>query len=70
MRKNKINPVRYIIKKFGGLRSAARAIGRSPSGLHRWKSNKEIPLKSIRDVLIAARKNNVRISKKILVKRA
>lgn len=34
----KLNPVEYLIKVFGGVRPASRAIGRSPSAISKWQT--------------------------------
>lgn len=48
-----MKPPQYIIKQFGGVCAAARAIGRSPSAVSRWKKKGEIPGDAIRPVVKA-----------------
>lgn len=58
-KKNKKNPVLYLIKKFGGLRAAAREIGRAPSGIHRWKVDRAIPKSALPLIFKAAKRNGL-----------
>lgn len=36
--KKKISPAKLVIDTFGGVRAAARALGRSPSSVSRWQN--------------------------------
>lgn len=34
----KLTPADYVIKQFGGVRATARAIGRTPSSISKWRT--------------------------------
>ena len=56
-----LNPAEYVIRKFGGVRKAAKAIGRDPGAVSKWRQPKEkrgsggsIPSAAQRAILKAA----------------
>lgn len=49
-----LNPVEASIQAFGGIRAMARAIGRDPASVHRWKKRGLIPSDMQEKVLEAA----------------
>ena len=50
-----INPAELVIRRFGGVRAAARIIGRDPSAICRWRQRKRVPSSAQRQVMKAAR---------------
>jgi hypothetical protein len=64
-----LTPAEYIIKVFGGVRKTARAIGRSPSSVVRWKSpahvggtGGDIPDAAKRRILLVAKEQKIDIN--------
>ena len=59
-----LQPAQYLVYKFGGVRKAARAIGRSPSAICRWNSRDRgrIPSEATSAVLAAAARMNLDIT--------
>lgn len=64
---SKADKVSRIINKFGGVRSTARIIKRSPGAVCHWKKRRHIPLKAIKDLMVAAKKLNIKIKVEDLV---
>ncbi len=69
-----MKPAAFVIKKFGGVRACARAVGRSPSSVSRWnkprKSGKGrgmIPLHAHKNILKAAKKLRIKLQWKDLI---
>lgn len=72
-----MTPARYVIKQFGGVRAAAKAIGVSPSTVSTWNKRKtpkdyrglngRIPAKNWDAILRAAKRRKKRITYKNLL---
>lgn len=69
-----MSPAQYVVFAFGGVRRAARAIGRSPCQLSKWPKPEEvkgcggrIPAKAQRTVLEVAKKLGIDISAEDLI---
>ncbi len=55
----------FVIRKFGGVRKLARAVGRSPSSVSRWKRGKatgRIPVSMHKVILKAAKKLGISVN--------
>lgn len=64
-----LTPAEYIILKFKGVRATARALGRSPSSVSKWRSTKSeqgtggnIPSRAARQILAKARELHLDIT--------
>ncbi len=69
-----MKPAAFVIKKFGGIRACALAIGRSPSSVSRWNKPRkngggkgQIPVTAQRDILKAAKKLKLKIKAEDLI---
>ena len=51
---NNASPVDLAINRFGGVRALARAIGRDPAAISRWKKTGVVPTSVQRRILEAA----------------
>lgn len=51
---NNTSPVDLAINRFGGVRALARAIGRDPAAISRWKKTGNIPTSIQRRILEVA----------------
>ena len=58
----RVSPAEYVIKVFGGVRKVARAIGRDPASVSRWRrtagqkgTDGRIPSKAQQELLIQAK---------------
>ena len=62
----KLSPAEYVIKKIGGVRKTARAIGRTPSTVSAWRSKKgtggEVPRGAQKDILAYAKMKHLDIT--------
>lgn len=63
-----LTPAEYVIKKIGGVRATARAIGREPSTVCKWRKSKKrkgtggaIPRGNHKRILAFARKSRLDI---------
>lgn len=68
-----LNPANYVIHVFGGVRPAARALGRDPSAVSRWSSryfqgqqSGTIPTSAREIILNYAKQNGLPITSKDL----
>jgi hypothetical protein len=64
-----ISPAEIVISAFGGVRATARAIGRSPGAVCKWKHRREnkgcdgfIPSAAQREILRVASKKKINIT--------
>lgn len=67
-----LNPAEYVIHKFGGIRSLARVIGRSPASVCKWQSGDFesrglIPSRAQRIILEKAKRLQVDVTPKDLI---
>jgi len=63
-----LSPAEYVIHVFGGVRATARAVGRYPNAVCRWKKKSgHIPSAAQRVILSVAKKNNLSITPNDLV---
>lgn len=66
-----LNPVEYAIKQFGGVRALARALGKDPSTISKWRKPKGgvyyIPSKFYVHILRKAKKLNLDVTLEDLV---
>lgn len=69
-----MSPAESVIKKFGGVRATARAVGLSPGAVCRWPKPRidggcggEIPTRNHRKIMEAARNLNISIEPAELV---
>jgi len=67
-------PAEYIIHAFGGVRKTARAIGRTPSAISKWRKYKDrngkiggIPRCTHDKILAVARKTGIDITTEDLI---
>lgn len=67
MEKTSITPVELAIDLFGGVRKLAKAIGRDPAAVSRWKRSGLIPTQVQRKLLTAAAERNISISAEDLI---
>ena len=51
---NNASPVDLAINRFGGVRALARAIGRDPAAISRWKKTGTVPTSVQRRILEVA----------------
>lgn len=65
----KLNPAKYVIKVFGGVRVTAKLLDRDPGSISRWQTPKtrggyggRIPNSSRLPILKIARQNNLPIT--------
>lgn len=65
----KQSPAEFIIEKFGGVNEAARAFGRNPGSVSRWKKQRKdgaptgsIPVAMHKKILAAAKKRNIEVT--------
>jgi hypothetical protein len=54
-------PASFVIKRFGGVRATARALGRSPSAISRWHKTGRVPGGAMALVLKVADKKGLKI---------
>lgn len=54
-----LNPAEYAIRTFGGVRSLAATISRSPGTVSFWRKSGFIPSRNQRDILMAARRRHL-----------
>lgn len=57
-----MSPAHYVIHIFGGVRATARAIGRSPGAIVRWKVSGQVPSLAQRAILKVAKTNKLNIT--------
>ncbi len=59
-----LNPAEYVIFVFGGVRATARAVGKGPSTICKWKKEGlgNVPSKAQRAILELARSNRLPIT--------
>lgn len=57
-----LNPVDLAIQLFGGVRRLARAIGRDPAAVSRWKRSGTVPSSVQRKLLETAWNQGIEIS--------
>jgi hypothetical protein len=62
MPKSRIYPAECVIKAFGGVRAAAKAIGITHSAVSQWGKRKPIPSSSVVRILEAATKLGLHIT--------
>ena len=55
-------PAHYVIHIFGGVRATARAIGRDPGAIVRWKYTGQVPSVAQRLILNVAKKRRLDIT--------
>ena len=57
-----MNPAELVVKKFGGVRPAARAIGVNHATVCKWRSNGRVPLHAFEPIFHAARVAKIKIT--------
>jgi len=64
-----LTPADYVIKIFGGVRATARAIGRDPSAISKWRASRRkggcgghVPAKAGRTILRIAKRRKLHVS--------
>ena len=69
-----LTPAEYVIHQFGGVRKAARAIGRAPSSVSKWQKHEgpytepgAIPTHIHKKILLTAAKLNIDIKPEDLI---
>lgn len=69
-----LTPAEYIVHVFGGVRAAARALGRSPCQISKWKSPEDakgcggrIPSKAQKSALDAAKTKGLDLTAEDLI---
>lgn len=66
-----LNPVEYVIKQFGGVRACAKALGKDPSTISKWRKKRcgsyYIPSKMYSHILRKAEKLDLDITLEDLV---
>ena len=62
MEKTTITPVELTIEMFGGVRKLAKAIGRDPAAVSRWKKSGLVPTSVQRKILEEAAERNIMIT--------
>ena len=62
MEKTTITPVDLAIDMFGGVRKLAKAIGRDPAAVSRWKKSGLVPTSVQRKILDAAAERSILIT--------
>ena len=62
-----MTPAELIIEKLGGVRATARAIGRDPSAICKWKQKGSIPMKAALQILEYAKANGIDITPNDLI---
>lgn len=60
--KRHLDPVALAINLFGGIRPLARAIGRDPSAIIRWRSRGRLPAGMPAALLVVARDKGIEMS--------
>lgn len=58
----KMNPAKYVIYMFGGVRKTARALHRDPTGVSRWQRTGNVPVLAQRKILDIAGKSGLDIT--------
>lgn len=59
----RLSPTQFIVRQFGGVRAAARVIGRSPSAVSQWQTRGgTIPSSVHKTILTEAKKRRIDIS--------
>jgi hypothetical protein len=61
-----LGPVDYAIHKIGGVRALARAIGRYPSSISKWKRKGVIPSSARIPLISYAEKNGIDLTSRDL----
>ena len=56
-----LNPSEYVVHFFGGVRAAARRVGRSPSSVCAWRKVGTVPLVAIHEILALAKRRKLDI---------
>jgi len=62
-----MNPAEVVIARFGGVRPAARALRRDPSGICRWRERGAVPSSAQKLVLKTAKAMRIRITAEELI---
>lgn len=57
-----LNPVELVIELFGGVRKLARAIGRDPAAVSRWRRHGTIPTSAQLTVLGQAHNRGIELT--------
>jgi hypothetical protein len=68
-----LSPAQYVVRVFGGVRKAARAIGRAPGAVSAWKAPKphgcdgRVPASAMKCILRAAQAQGLDITERDLI---
>ena len=62
-----LSPAACVVRLFGGVRRAARRIGRSPGAVSQWQKSGNVPAEIQRALLVKAKSGEIEITAEELI---